>query len=135
VSYTEPISQIIGAYPAARLITQMATALQFNDYLPEKTALRLAADRVAEGDPRWIAAIGQTWVIHPDLAKWRSPHERLVVKERDHSTLLVVPVNADGTRPEEHIDVSALDAYQLETWLPIDPELCEDPAWDIWDIA
>jgi hypothetical protein len=125
MSYAQPIDHIIGGVAAAVLVNQIAAELQYSDRLPADTAFRLACETVAEGDPRFIAAPGQVWVAHPELVGGM-PATRFAVKRRDSYNTVAVVVPVDGPLAGVENEVELYDLaryYELEAWLPIDPDL------------
>lgn len=129
MSYATPIDQILGGEAAAVLVNQIANALQYNDGLPADTAHRVACERVADGDPHFIVAPGQTWVALPHIAACM-PATRYAVKQRLPLDTCVVVVATDGILAgvESEIELFTLaTCYQLEAWLPIDPDLTAEP--------
>jgi len=128
MSYALPIDRIIGSEAAAVLVLQIASALEYHDRLPAQTAFRLACERVADCDPHFIAAPGQTWVARPELAPCLLV-SRFAVKRRDsyNTVAIVVPVDGPLAGVESEIELVDLAlGYQLEAWLPIDPDLARE---------
>lgn len=125
MSYANPIDHIIGGEAAAILVRQIAAELEYSDRLPAETAFRLACETVADGDPRFIAAPGQTWVARPDLVGG-IPVSRFGVKRRDsyNTVAIVVPVDGPLAGVESEVELHDLARYyELEAWMPIDPDL------------
>jgi hypothetical protein len=125
MSYALPITRIIGGVAAATLVLQIAAELEYNDQLPAPTAFRLACETVADGNPRFIAAPGQVWVARPELAS-RLLVSRFAVKRRDpyNTVAIVVPVDGPLAGVESEVELHDLaHGYELEAWLPIDPDL------------
>ncbi|MEZ0095029.1 hypothetical protein [Streptacidiphilus sp. EB129] len=125
MSYATPIDSIIGGEAAATLVLQIAAELEYSDRLPARTAFRLACETVADGNPRFIAAPGQVWVARPELAAGLLV-SRFAVKRRDSYNTIAVVVPVDGPLAGVESEVELHDLaqfYELEAWLPIDPDL------------
>lgn len=111
------IDQILGSEGAGALIRQCADDLAHQDRLAPATALRLACERVADGDPLLIAALGQTWTLHEDVDIDDAPARCLFVQDRLHNPPRVIVTDADtGESDELLLEVLAL--YRLTAWTP-----------------
>ncbi|MFD7645730.1 hypothetical protein ACFV4P_34380 [Kitasatospora sp. NPDC059795] len=109
------LDTLIGAERAAAHVTALSARLLHVDRLPADTALRVACERVAEGDPIALAAPGQTWSLRPGIDPDDAPAMSLLVLER-----LTCPPRAaveDEIGFHEVLPLTVLAAtYELTAW-------------------
>ena len=113
------LDHILGAAGAATLIKDAAADLARLDHLTPDAALRLACERIADGDPLLLAAPGQTWQLREDVDIDDAPARRLTV----HARLTCPPrvLVADTDEMDGEIDellLEVLDLYRLASATP-----------------
>ncbi|WHM41137.1 hypothetical protein [Streptomyces sp. BPTC-684] len=111
------IDQILGSEGAGAFIRQCADDLAHQDQLAPGTALRLACERVADGDPLLIAAPGQTWTLREDVDIDDAPARRLQVHARLTTPPRVLVSDLDDPGGEiDELLLEVLDLYELTAW-------------------
>ncbi|MGW4808073.1 hypothetical protein [Kitasatospora sp. NPDC004272] len=109
------LDTLIGAERAATHITALAERLVRVDALPADVALRVACERLADGEALALAAPGQTWTLRPEADPDDAPALRLLVLERHACPPRVAVEDEIGFR--EVLPIAALaDLYELTCW-------------------
>ncbi|WP_438297736.1 hypothetical protein [Streptomyces sp. HUAS TT7] len=111
------IDQILGSEGAGAFIQQCADHLAHQDHLDPNTALRLACERVADGDPLLIAAPGQTWTLRDDVDIDDAPARQLRIHARSTCPPRVLVCDLDDPSGEiDELLLEVLDLYRLTAW-------------------
>jgi hypothetical protein len=105
---------VAGPERAAAHITALATRLTDQDRLPADVALRVACERVTDGDVVALAAPGQTWTLRPQVDPDDAPAMRLLVLERHACPPRVAVEDEIGFR--EVLQIDALNDFELTSW-------------------
>ncbi|MEU6236314.1 hypothetical protein [Kitasatospora sp. NPDC047058] len=106
---------VAGPERAAAHIAALAERLVRVDHLPADVALRVACERVADGEALALAAPGQTWSLRPGVDPDEAPALRLLVLERHACPPRVAVEDEIGFR--EVLPITALsDLYELTAW-------------------
>jgi hypothetical protein len=111
------IDRVLSPQDAARLVRSLAHSLTHLDHLPSDTALRLACERVADGDPLALAAAGQLWTLREDADIDDAPARQLIVTGRFTAPPRVAVHDPDTGEGDELL-IEVLDLYTLAEWQP-----------------
>lgn len=117
------IDEILTPQQAAVLVQLCADALIREDGLDADTALRLACERAADGDPLLLAAPGQVWQLREDVDIDDAPARRLRIYGRASCPPRVLAGDADDVADVDELPVGALDLYELVDWTAFMPEV------------
>ncbi|MCY0922871.1 hypothetical protein OS965_32810 [Streptomyces sp. H27-G5] len=112
------LDQVLGAERAATLIRHAADELTRQDHLDPRTALHLACERLADGDPLLIANPGQTWLLREDVDIDDAPARRLTVHARLTCPPRVLVSDTDLPEEVDELLLEVLDLYEITAWSP-----------------
>ncbi|MEU4955355.1 hypothetical protein [Streptomyces lavendulae] len=110
------LDQVLGAERAAALIRHTADELTRQDHLDPRTALHLACERLADGDPLLLAHPGQTWLLRDDVDIDDAPARRLAVHARLTCPPRVLVSDADQPEEIDELLIEVLDLYEITAW-------------------
>ncbi|WP_431684148.1 hypothetical protein [Kitasatospora sp. KL5] len=111
------LDQLLTPRQAAQHINREVARVILLDRLPSATAYRLVCERITDGDPHVLAAVGQTWTMRPEFSSlWEWPRGReLQVHQRLQQPASVVVTDEHGITSTAPL-TGLQQMYELTAW-------------------